>query len=146
MLDINLIRENPELVRTSLKNRQMDSSSVDGILILDEKRRTLLTQVEQLKAERNTVSKEIGKMKDASEREKKIASMREVGDKIAALDKEVTEVEAQLKAITSSIPNIPDERTPIGASATRRATRRCLRRATRSARAPPRPRRRRAAA
>ena len=65
MLDLNLIRENPDLVRTSLRNRQMDASPVDEILRLDEKRRSLLTQVETLKAERNAVSKEIGKMKDA---------------------------------------------------------------------------------
>ena len=116
MLDINLIRENPDLVRTALKNRQMESTSVDNILRLDEKRRTLLTQVEQLKAERNTVSKEIGKMKEPAEREKKIAAMREVGDKIAALDKEVADVEVELTSLTSALPNIPDERTPIGAS------------------------------
>jgi len=116
MLDLNLIRENPDLVRAALKNRQMDPSPVDDILRLDEKRRTLLTQVETLKAERNAVSKEIGKMKDAAEREARIAAMREVGDQIAALDKNVTDVEAELKAITSAIPNIPDERTPIGAS------------------------------
>jgi len=116
MLDINLIRENPDLVRTALKNRQMESTSIDDILKLDEQRRTLLTQVEQLKAERNTVSKEIGKMKEAGEREAKIAAMREVGDKIAAFDKEVADVEAQLTSLTSALPNIPDERTPIGAS------------------------------
>jgi len=116
MLDLNLIRENPDLVRTSLRNRQMDVSSVDEILKLDEKRRSLLTQVETLKAERNAVSKEIGKMKDPSEREKKIAAMREVGDRITAFDKEVSEVETGLQALTAAIPNIPDERTPIGAS------------------------------
>jgi len=116
MLDLNLIRENPDLVRTALKNRQMDVSPVDDILRLDEKRRSLLTQVEALKAERNVVSKEIGKLKDAAERNQKIAAMREVGDKIAALDKEVTEVENELQALLSAIPNIPDERTPIGTS------------------------------
>ena len=116
MLDLNLIRENPDLVRTALKNRQMEVSPVDDILRLDEKRRSLLTQVEALKAERNVVSKEIGKLKDAAERNQKIAAMREVGDKIAAFDKEVAEVETQLQAIASAIPNIPDERTPIGAS------------------------------
>ena len=72
MLDINLIREKPDLIRTALKNRQMDSSPVDAILSLDEKRRALLTEVEKLKSERNTVSKEISKMKDAAERETKI--------------------------------------------------------------------------
>jgi len=116
MLDLNLIRENPDLVRTALKNRQMDAAPVDKILRLDEKRRSLLTQVEALKAERNAVSKEIGRLKDAAEREKKIAAMREVGDRIAALDKEVAEVEAELYGITAAIPNIPDERTPIGVS------------------------------
>ncbi|HEY5730469.1 MAG TPA: serine--tRNA ligase [Anaerolineales bacterium] len=116
MLDINLIRENPELIRTSLKNRQMDASSVDDILKLDEKRRALLIEVEKLKAERNVVSKEISKMKDATEREKKIAEMRDVGDKISELDKEVADVEAELNALTSALPNIPDERTPIGKS------------------------------
>jgi seryl-tRNA synthetase len=116
MLDLNLIRENPDLVRTALKNRQMDVSPVEGILRLDEKRRSLLTQVEALKAERNVVSKEIGKSKDTAEREKKIAAMREVGDRISTLDKEVAEVEADLHATTSAIPNIPDERTPIGVS------------------------------
>jgi seryl-tRNA synthetase len=116
MLDLNLIRENPELVRTSLRNRQMDDSSVDEILQLDENRRALLTQVESLKAERNAVSKEIGKLKDAAEREQKIAAMREVGDRIAALDKEVAGVEANLLALTAALPNIPDQRTPIGAS------------------------------
>jgi seryl-tRNA synthetase len=94
----------------------MEISPVDDILRLDEKRRTLLTQVEAFKAERNVVSKEIGKMKDASEREQKIAAMREVGDRISALDKEVAEVEAELNGLTAALPNIPDERTPIGAS------------------------------
>ncbi|HEX9386158.1 MAG TPA: serine--tRNA ligase [Anaerolineales bacterium] len=116
MLDLNLIREKPDLVRTSLKNRQMEATSVDDILRLDEKRRALLTQVEALKAERNIVSKEISKLKDASEREQKITAMREVGDKISALDKEVAEVEAELNGLTAALPNIPDERTPIGAS------------------------------
>jgi seryl-tRNA synthetase len=116
MLDLNLIREQPDLVRTALRNRQMDPSPVDELLRLDEKRRSLLTQVEALKAERNVVSKAIGTMKDAAEREQKIAAMREVGEKIAALDKEVAEVEAELNSIAAAMPNIPDARTPIGAS------------------------------
>ncbi len=114
MLDINLIREKPEVVRKALQDRQMEAGPVDAILQLDEKRRALLSQVETLKAERNTVSKEIGKMKDAAERETKVAAMRVVGDKIAALDKEVTDVEAELNALASALPNIPDARTPYG--------------------------------
>ncbi len=114
MLDINLIREQPELVRKALQDRQMDSSPVDAILTLDERRRGILTDVEALKGERNTVSKEISKMKDAASRQVKIEAMRMVGDKVAALDKVLAEVEEELRAITSTIPNIPDARSPIG--------------------------------
>jgi seryl-tRNA synthetase len=114
MLDINLIRETPEIVRKALTDRQEDASSVDAILQLDEKRRTLLGQVETLKAERNKVSKEIGQMKDAAARQSRIEAMREVGDQIAALDKQVGDVESELNALTSTLPNIPDPRTPYG--------------------------------
>ena len=60
MLDINLIRENPDIVRKALKDRQSDPAPVDAILKLDEQRRALLVEAETLKAERNAVSKEIG--------------------------------------------------------------------------------------
>ncbi len=116
MLDINLIREKPEVVRKALTDRQMDASAVDSILQLDEQRRALLGQVELLKAERNTVSKEIGQMKDATARSAKIEAMRLVGDKIAELDKQVAQVESDLNALTSTLPNIPDEQTPYGKS------------------------------
>jgi seryl-tRNA synthetase len=114
MLDINLIREQPDLVRKALRDRQMDAAPVDAILKLDDRRRGMLTEVETLKAERNSVSKEIGQMKDAASRQSKIEAMRAVGDKIAALDRQVSEVEQELKAMTSAIPNIPDARTPLG--------------------------------
>jgi len=114
MLDINLIREKPDVIRKALKDRQDDPSSVDSVLKLDEKRRTLLAEVEKLKAERNVVSKEISQLKDASARQSKIEAMRIVGDKIAALDKEVTDVDVELTAIVSALPNIPDARTPYG--------------------------------
>jgi len=114
MLDIALIREQPDIVRKSLKDRQMDATPVDSILKLDEKRRELLTEVETLKAERNTVSKEIGKMKDKSERQAKIDAMRIVGEKISAMDAELAEVDTELQTLMSELPNIPDGRTPYG--------------------------------
>ena len=114
MLDINLIRENPDVVRKALRDRQDNPAPVDSILQLDEKRRALLVDVEKLKAERNAVSKEIGQMKDAAARGSKIEAMRVVGDKIAALDKEVADVDAELNRIASTLPNIPDPRTPYG--------------------------------
>ncbi len=114
MLDINLIREQPDVVRTALSHRQMETGVVDSILELDEKRRALLTKVEALKAERNAVSKEIGRMKDAGERQPKIEAMRQVADQITALDKELDDIDAELKAQAVTLPNIPDPRTPVG--------------------------------
>ncbi|MDD5370711.1 MAG: serine--tRNA ligase [Anaerolineaceae bacterium] len=114
MLDINLIREHPEVVRKSMQVRQMDSEPVDRVLTLDEERRTLLTQVEALKAQRNTVSKEIGQMKVPEERQAKIDTMRSVGDQIAKMDEQLRQVDASLLAAVSIIPNIPDPSTPFG--------------------------------
>jgi seryl-tRNA synthetase len=114
MLDINLIRENPEAVKTGLKKRNIDLSLVDSAHKLDARRRELLPQVETLKAERNAVSKEIGVMKDKAEREAKIAEMRGVGDKIEAFEAELAKVDAELDGIMAILPNIPDEQVPAG--------------------------------
>jgi len=114
MLDINLIRENPKLVEDALTMRNMDVSVVSELVDLDLQRRTFLQEVETLKAERNRVSKEIGTSKDKSEREEKIASMRAVGDKIAALDDQVRAVEEKLGDLISIVPNLPDPITPLG--------------------------------
>jgi len=64
MLDINLFRENPDQVRQALVRRQLDPAPVDEVLALDEERRQLIQQVETMKAERNAVSKEIGRMQE----------------------------------------------------------------------------------
>jgi len=114
VLDINLIREKPDLVREALRKRQLDPEPVDQVLELDEQRRNLIQQVEGLKAERNLVSKEIGKMKDQSERQAKIDQMRGVGERIDALDNNLREVEDRLEALMSEIPNIPDPNVPLG--------------------------------
>lgn len=114
MLDINLIREDPKLVEDSLTKRNMDTSVVAELVALDLQRRNFLQEVEALKAERNRVSKEIGKSKDKAEREEKITSMRVVGDKIAELDEKVREVEEKLSDLISSVPNLPDPNTPLG--------------------------------
>jgi len=112
---MKIIREQPEVVRKALRDRQMDAAVVDSILNLDEQRRSLLTRVEKLKADRNAVSKEIGQLKDGAARQEKIDAMRRVGDEIAALDQEVAGVDSQLHAATATVPNIPDPRTPLGA-------------------------------
>ncbi len=114
MLDINLIRETPEIVREALTKRNMDTAIVDEVQALDARRRALLAEAETLKSERNTVSREIGKSKDAAERQAKIEAMRLVGDRIAALDEQVREVEESLGKLVAVIPNLPDPTTPVG--------------------------------
>jgi seryl-tRNA synthetase len=114
MLDLNLIREQPEAVRQSMSARQMDSSPVDAILALDEQRRSLIQDVEALKAERNSVSKAISRMKDPAERQAKIEVMRQVGERISGLDERLRQVEEELNASLAVIPNLPDPRTPYG--------------------------------
>lgn len=114
MLDISLIRENPDQVREALIKRQMDPNAVDQVLEVDEQRRSLIQEVEGLKAERNLVSKEIAAMKDQSKRQEKISMMRAVGDQIDALDKSLHEVENHLNALMEVIPNLPAPHVPLG--------------------------------
>jgi len=114
MLDTNLLRDKPDVVRDALRARQMDIAIVDRVLQLDQERRSLLSQVEVMKAERNNVSKEIGRMKEPAERQAKIESMRVLGDTIASLDEKVREVDIQLQETVATLPNLPDPRTPYG--------------------------------
>jgi seryl-tRNA synthetase len=114
MLDLNLIREVPDLVRQALQVRQMDSAPVDGILGLDEQRRGLIQETETLKAERNAVSKEISQLKDPAGRQAKIEAMRQVGERISGLDSQLRTVEGQLNDLLATLPNLPDPRTPVG--------------------------------
>lgn len=113
MLDIELLRRDPETVKRALGRRGIDPP-IDHILGLDETRRELLTEVEGLRAERNTASKEIGRTQDRSLRQEKIEAMRVVGDRIDDLDGQVVQVEADLYALMVEIPNIPEASVPDG--------------------------------
>jgi seryl-tRNA synthetase len=114
MLDINLIREQPDTVRQSLTVRQLDAAPVDQVLELDKARRELIQEVETLKAERNNLSKEIARTKDAAERQSMIESSRGIGTRIDELDNKLRAVEERLNELMATIHNIPDERTPYG--------------------------------
>ena len=114
MLDLNVIREQPDTLRGALADRQMDASVVDTLLKLDAERRGLLVRVEALKAERNSVSKEISQSKDPNERQRKIDAMRAVGDEIADLDEKTRKVEEELQGLLATVPNIPHPSTPVG--------------------------------
>jgi seryl-tRNA synthetase len=113
MLDLRFIRENPDLVKEALIKLNT-TAPIDEILSLDEQRRELLSQVEALKARRNAVSKEIGKMKDGNKRQALIEEMREVGERIKGLDDQVRQVEGQLNEALLQVPNIPHESVPVG--------------------------------
>ena len=113
MLDLTTIREHADEVKDAMAKLYADAP-IDEILDLDKKRRALLQEVEQLKQQRNVVSKEIGKMKDVEEREAKKAEMRAVGDRITALDAEVNEVETRLNDRMLRVPNLPDPSVPVG--------------------------------
>jgi seryl-tRNA synthetase len=114
MLDINIIREQPDVVRKALADRQMEATLIDQLLELDRQRRTTIQEAESLKAQRNAVSKEIGKARDAGERQAKIEAMRQVGERISQLDEALRQLEEQLNAILANIPNLPDVRAPYG--------------------------------
>lgn len=114
MLDIRLIREQPDVVRDGLKKLSADPSLVEDVLRLDETRRGLQTEVDALKAERNQVSKQVAGVRDNTERQPLIARSRELGDRITLLDARVAETKAQLDAVMLEIPNLPDPDVPVG--------------------------------
>jgi seryl-tRNA synthetase len=111
MLDIKLLREKPDFVRERLATRHAgDEAKVSEILALDERRRTALAEVEQLKAKRNAASKEIGALmgqKKLAEAETKKAEVRTIGDRITELDKIVAEVEPARDTLLLTLPNLP---------------------------------------
>ena len=114
MLDVKFVRENIELVRQMLKNRQSDLD-LEPFLELDETRRRILVDVEEKKHRRNVASEEISKLK----KEKKDASslveeMKELGQEIKVLDQQLAEVDIKFRDFLLIIPNIPDNSVPVG--------------------------------
>lgn len=117
MLDLKLLRAEPARVREALARRQGGYEGVvDRVLELDEDRRAALTEVNDLKAERNRVSKEIGERKKRGEpAEGMIAEMRRVGERIDELDARVAAAESAIDQALLDTPNLPDGRVPTGA-------------------------------
>lgn len=115
MIDIKLMRVNPELVRKAMKDRGRDPSIVDEILEKDTKRRDLLKEVNSLKRERNEAGEEIARLK----REKKDAThiikmMKDKSDRIKDLDGMISSLEEEIQSLLLTIPNIPHESVPVG--------------------------------
>ncbi len=114
MLDLNFIREHPDVVREALRKRHDDESLVDKVLRLDAERRALLSQVEALRAERNRVSKEISRIQDKNERQAKIEAMRDLKKRLEHLEAQLRSVEKELNDVLLWIPNIPQPEVPEG--------------------------------
>lgn len=121
VLDIRLIREKPDFVRQRLAARGAgDEKHIDAILQNDEARRKVLSEVEALKATRNRVSKEIGALmgqKKLAEAEAKKKETKDLGDRIAQLDKEAASIESAREQLMLGLPNLPHESVPLGKSA-----------------------------
>lgn len=113
MLDINLIREHPDAVRKAMSDLNADAP-IDTILDLDGDRRSLLVEVEALRAERNAASKEIGRTRDAALRQTRIQKMRAVGERIKQLESDLKAVEDTLYQAMLQVPNMPAPNVPVG--------------------------------
>ncbi|MGN1443897.1 MAG: serine--tRNA ligase [Acutalibacteraceae bacterium] len=116
MLDIKLIRENPDLVKAAMKTRNKDmDAAVDEIIAIDGKRRELSAKKEALKAKQNAASKEIPKIKkDGGDISAIMAEMNAVKAAIKEDDDELAELEAKQKSLIYEFPNIPSPTTPLG--------------------------------
>ncbi|WP_027964596.1 serine--tRNA ligase [Halalkalibacillus halophilus] len=115
MLDLKYLRQNFDDVKEKMKSRGEDLSDLDHFLEWDEKRRQYIQESEELKARRNEVSKEISQLKkEKKDADDLIKEMREVGDRIKAIDENLNEVEEKLNELLLSIPNVPHETVPIG--------------------------------
>ena len=116
MLDIKLIRENPDLVKAAMKTRNKDmDAAVDEIIAIDGKRRELNAKKEALKAKQNAASKEIPKIKkEGGDISTIMAEMNAVKAAIKEDDDELAELEARQKTLIYEFPNIPSPTTPIG--------------------------------
>lgn len=117
MLDIKFIRENPDLVRQGLLNKN-SKDIVDEILLLDEKRRSYISKTEEFKAKKNQVSAQIPKLKKEGKDTSAIfQEMKVVGDEISQLDAELKNIEQNIENILRHTPNIAHSSVPIGKSA-----------------------------
>lgn len=117
MLDLKLIRDNPEFVKAGIRKKHRDPSLVDRVVETDRQRRELVQEVERLRAEQNRASGEIARLKGA-EREQRIAAMREIAGRLKTLEPELRAAEEALQRLLLELPNLPHETVPPGKDAT----------------------------
>ena len=114
MLELKFIRENLDLVKDALRKRN-SKLEIDGLIELDDKRRKVLLELEDLRAKKNLANDEISKLlKEKQDPKEKIASMKDIAVRIDSLEKELKDHEPQLSRILLNIPNIPHASIPAG--------------------------------
>ncbi|HSJ14956.1 MAG TPA: serine--tRNA ligase [Longimicrobiales bacterium] len=119
MLDLRVIREAPDRVRAALERRGKPEAlaALEEVLALAEQRGALIAQVDALRAERNEVSPQVGRLKTKGrheEAEPLIVRMREVGERMGALEGELTQIETRVRDLLLNIPNLPEAAVPPG--------------------------------
>ncbi|MBC7795778.1 MAG: serine--tRNA ligase [Pyrinomonadaceae bacterium] len=117
MLDLNFVRENFELVKTALENRNFPTESLKNFAELDAKRRQVIAESDNLNQQRNVLSKEVGALMQAKKREEADALKSQVAEikaKQSELDKQRDESEAEMHKLLSVLPNVPANDVPIG--------------------------------
>jgi len=118
MLDLNYVRENINKVREALNARRADTKALDDFTRADEERRRVIAESDQLNAQRNASSREIGALMKEGKKEEAEARRAEVGDlkeRIAGLDQLRDQAETRMRELLSTLPNIPHESVPVGA-------------------------------
>jgi len=117
MLDLKTIRNNPEILKKAFEKSKDTSLNVDAFLALDEKRRELLVEVEQMKNKQNTASKLIPQYKkEGKDVSSLMEEMKDLSNRIKQLDQEVRDVEEKIQQFMLIVPNVPNERVPQGVS------------------------------
>ena len=116
MLDAKMVRAQPEMIETALRNRNQ-IGLLENFLTLDNQRRTLLVEAEEIKRFRNEASQEVGRqMKQGLTSDDLVDRVRQAGQKIKELDQKLNEVESAIENIMLNLPNIPDASVPVGAN------------------------------
>src|SRR2546430_10949118 len=117
MLDLNYVRETLDAVRAAWERRDMPVGATDDFARADEERRRIIAESDQLNAERNSASREIGGLMKEGKRDEANARRKAVGnlkDQIAELDQKRDQAEASMRELLSTLPNIPHESVPVG--------------------------------
>ncbi len=117
MLDVKELRTNPERIKKAMETRNENPGQIDAIISMDETRREIIQKADELKAQRNQLSKAVAKLKSSGKKDEAIRNIeesKEIGNKIKEFDDQLREIETQQESMISQLPNIPSEKVPVG--------------------------------